>query len=65
MLTIAEAAQEENKSIAVLAAKSQKDANVVRILTFVAMLYLPASLIAVGYNIPVPIVRFNHRTGHL
>jgi hypothetical protein len=48
MREIAAAAREENKAVAQLLAKAQKDSRTVKVLTFVAMLYLPASLIAVG-----------------
>jgi Mg2+ and Co2+ transporter CorA len=42
----------ETKAIARLTEDSQRDARSVKILTFVAMLYLPASLVAVMLNKP-------------
>jgi hypothetical protein len=48
MREIAMAAKAENRAVALLLAKAQKDSRTVKILTFVAMLYLPASLIAVS-----------------
>lgn len=44
---IATAAKAEQGAVALIFAKAQKDSSLVKILTFVAMLYLPASLIAV------------------
>lgn len=44
---IATAAKAEQGAVALILAKAQKDSSLVKILTFVAMLYLPASLIAV------------------
>ncbi|MCJ1347143.1 hypothetical protein MMC31_005364 [Peltigera leucophlebia] len=43
---IATAAKAEQEAVALILAKAQKDSSLVKILTFVAMLYLPASLIA-------------------
>jgi Mg2+ and Co2+ transporter CorA len=47
MRIIAAAAHEENKSMALLATKSQKDSRIIKVLTIITMLYLPASLVAV------------------
>lgn len=44
---IATAAKAEQGAVAVILAKAQNDSSLVKILTFVALLYLPASLIAV------------------
>jgi hypothetical protein len=41
-------AKEESESLRILSEQAQKDARFTKILTFVAMLYLPASLIAVS-----------------
>ncbi|PVI08330.1 hypothetical protein DM02DRAFT_722620 [Periconia macrospinosa] len=46
MRTIAAAAHQENKAIVALAEKSSNDSRVIRILTFVTIFYLPASLAA-------------------
>lgn len=46
MKTIAVAAK-ENKSVAKILSESRKDSHMMKILTFVAMIYLPASLMAV------------------
>ncbi|KAH8587929.1 hypothetical protein B0O99DRAFT_601212 [Bisporella sp. PMI_857] len=46
MRAIAAAASEENKSIVFLTAKSQRDSRMVKIVTVIAMAYLPASLVA-------------------
>jgi len=48
MKEIASATHTENEAITRLTAKAQEDSRVVKILTFVAMLYLPATLIAVS-----------------
>lgn len=47
---IATAAKAEQEAVALIFAKAQKDSSLVKILTFVAMLYLPASLIAVSQH---------------
>lgn len=47
MRIIAAAAHEENKSMALLATKSQKDSRIIKVPTIITMLYLPASLVAV------------------
>src|SRR2546423_3929416 len=48
MRAIAAAAKDESRSVATVLAEAQKDSRTVKVLTFVAMLYLPASLIAVS-----------------
>ncbi|KAE8354537.1 hypothetical protein BDV28DRAFT_79440 [Aspergillus coremiiformis] len=48
MHKIALAGNEENKSIKILSEKAQRDSQSVKILTYIAMLYLPASLVAVS-----------------
>lgn len=44
---IATAAKAEQETVALILARAQNDSSLVKILTFVALLYLPASLIAV------------------
>ena len=41
-------AREENKAIIVLTKQGRKDSRFMKILTFIAILYLPASLVAVS-----------------
>ena len=44
---IALAAKAENELISALIRKSQRDSHTVKVLTYIALIYLPASLIAV------------------
>lgn len=48
MREIALAAKAENELISALISKSQKDSHTVKILTYIALIYLPASLVAVS-----------------
>lgn len=48
MREIALAAKAENELISALISKSQKDSHTVKVLTYVALIYLPASLVAVS-----------------
>jgi hypothetical protein len=41
-------AKEETESLRILSEQAQDDARLIKILTFIAMLYLPASLVAVS-----------------
>ncbi|MCJ1343031.1 hypothetical protein MMC31_001220 [Peltigera leucophlebia] len=47
---IATAAKAEQEAVALIVTKVQKDSSLVKILTFVAMLYIPASLIATFFT---------------
>jgi hypothetical protein len=49
---IAAAAKEENRTAAMVLTASQADSQVIKILTYVAMVYLPASLMAVCLTSP-------------
>ena len=42
-------AKEESESLRILSEQAQDDARFIKILTFIAMLYLPASLVAVSW----------------
>ena len=48
MREIAIAAKADNELISILIGKSQKDSHTVKILTYIALIYLPASLVAVS-----------------
>ena len=48
MREIAIAAKAENELISTLIGKSQKDSHTVKVLTYIALIYLPASLVAVS-----------------
>lgn len=45
---LGKSSKEESERLRIISEQAQKDARSTKILTFVAMLYLPASLIAVG-----------------
>lgn len=47
---IALAAKTENELVSALIGKSQKDSRTVKILTYTALVYLPASLVAVSFD---------------
>jgi hypothetical protein len=47
MKIIAGATKDENEKVASILAETRKDSHLMTILTFVAMIYLPATLIAV------------------
>jgi len=47
MKIIAGATKDENEKVASILAKTRKDSHLMTIMTFVAMIYLPATLIAV------------------
>lgn len=49
MREIALAAKAENELISALISKSQKDSHTVKVLTYTALIYLPASLVAVSF----------------
>lgn len=49
---IAEAVQEESRSTVTVLTAAHSDSQVMKTLTFVAMFYLPASLVAVGLTRP-------------
>jgi hypothetical protein len=49
---IAASAKEENRAVAMVLTATQADSQVIKILSYVAMFYLPASLIAVRLNSP-------------
>lgn len=49
MREIALAAKAENELISALISRSQKDSHTVKILTYIALIYLPASLVAVSF----------------
>lgn len=49
MREIALAAKAENELISALISKSQKDSHTVKVLTYIALIYLPASLVAVRF----------------
>lgn len=53
MREIAIAAKKENAVVSALLGKTQKDSNTVKILTYTALIYLPANLVAVGTNLEV------------
>lgn len=55
MRQIALAAKAENELISALTSKSQKDSHTIKVLTYVALVYLPASLVAVS---PRPMLVF-------
>lgn len=48
MREIAIAAKVENELMAVMVGKSQKDSHTIKLLTIIALIYLPASLVAVS-----------------
>lgn len=48
MREIAIAAKAENELMSALISKSQKDSHTVKVLTYIALIYLPASLVAVS-----------------
>lgn len=48
------ASNAENQTLARLAEESQRGSRVLKVLTFVAMLYLPATLIAVTTSLALP-----------
>lgn len=50
MREIALAAKAENELISALISKSQKDSHTVKVLTYIALIYLPASLVAEIFN---------------
>lgn len=51
MASMATAANAQNQTLKVLAEKTQKDSRSMRIITFIAMAYLPATLIAVRKSV--------------
>ena len=51
MREIALAAKAENELISTLIGKSQKDSHTVKVLTYIALIYLPASLVAVSLHL--------------
>lgn len=48
MREIALAAKAENERMSTLLGKSQRDSHTVKVLTYIALIYLPASLVAVS-----------------
>ena len=48
MRELALASKRENELMAVLGGKSQRDSHTIKILTIVALIYLPATLVAVS-----------------
>ncbi len=55
MREIAQAAKAENELIAILTRKAQKDSHTIKILSIVALIYLPASLTAVSFRLTLPL----------
>jgi len=49
MRVIAAGAREDNEMIGKLTEKAQRDSRAVKVLTYVALMYLPAQLVAVSY----------------
>lgn len=54
MREIALAAKAENELMSALLGKSQRDSRTVKVLTYIALIYLPASLVAVSGLMPLP-----------
>ena len=52
MREIALATKAENELMSALIGKSQKDSHTVKVLTYTALIYLPASLVAVSHITP-------------
>ena len=50
MRELAVAAKAENELIAVLIGKSQRDSHTIKVLTIIALIYVPASLVAVSLH---------------
>lgn len=48
MRELAVAAKSENELMAILAGRAQRDSRTIKILTVIALVYLPASLVAVS-----------------
>lgn len=62
MREIALAAKAENELMSALISKSQKDSHTVKVLTCIALIYLPASLVAVRF--PPPATLRGSRRGY-